>query len=710
MSVTEEIKARLDIVNVVSQYVQLKKAGRNYKAPCPFHAERTPSFVVFPDSGTWRCFGACGEGGDIFNFVMKKEGLDFASALKLLADKAGVELHERSPEQVSQDDKLDKLRGLLQETANFFHDKLLQPEGRSALAYARKRGLNDDTLNQFMVGYAPDGWRNALDHLLLIGYSEDEVVEAGVAIRNESGRVYDRFRNRLVIPICDNRGQVIGFGARALNPDDNPKYLNSPQTPLFDKGATLFGLHLARRSIRESETAVIVEGYMDAIQAHQGGFTNVVAQMGTALTEPQIKQLGKYARRLIIALDPDAAGIKATMRGLEVAWHSSDESVLFHDPSMTREAHVPKTSKFGGKTYVNTRAVEQIKDHIHQASKLGIEVFVITLPDGQDPDDLIRDHPDEWKTLVETAQPVVDYVVSNGTSHLTPSSSYSEREQTARELLSILVATESDLQRHYNVQRLALKLRLNERDVIEWAEQLYRKTAQEKRFTQHQQPKQHAQQVQTSQLPSVPPVNKPESIYRGNASEAYCLAMLIRDPKLLRVANRKLRELAGEIEPGREALSSLGAEDFTRSDYQQIFRAFEQALAQDDFDTVEYLQQHLPYELYMEVIRLLVEPLDVFKQGLLPSMHAQFEAELEAARKKKEWITPSSGQDEPDFVNRMLDLRKQRLKRENNDLYFLLQDASPDTEMEYNRKLIVNKYALKVLDQTVKTRLQREQG
>jgi len=186
--------------------------------------------------------------------------------------------------------------------------------------------------------------------------------------------------------------------------------------------------------------------------------------------------------------------------------------------------------------------------------------------------------------------------------------------------------------------------------------------------------------------------------------------MLIRDPKLLRVANRKLRELAGEIEPGREALSSLGAEDFTRSDYQQIFRAFEQALAQDDFDTVEYLQQHLPYELYMEVIRLLVEPLDVFKQGLLPSMHAQFEAELEAARKKKEWITPSSGQDEPDFVNRMLDLRKQRLKRENNDLYFLLQDASPDTEMEYNRKLIVNKYALKVLDQTVKTRLQREQG
>ncbi|MCC7450057.1 MAG: DNA primase [Anaerolineae bacterium] len=672
MSVTEEIKARLDIVNVVSQYVQLKKAGRNYKAPCPFHAERTPSFVVFPDSGTWRCFGACGEGGDIFNFVMKKEGLDFASALKFLAEKAGVELHERSPEQVSQDERLDKLRGLLQETATFFHDKLSQPEGRSALAYAHKRGLSDDTLNQFVVGYAPDGWRNALDHLLLIGYNEDEVIEAGVAIRNEAGRVYDRFRNRLVIPICDNRGQVIGFGARALNPDDNPKYLNSPQTPLFDKSATLFGLHLARRSIRESETAVIVEGYMDAIQAHQGGFSNVVAQMGTALTDPQLRQLSKYARRLILALDPDVAGVKATMRGLEVARQTLGDSELVFDP----------------------------RGMMRQASKLDMEILVITLPDGQDPDDLIRDKPEAWQALIDSAQSVTDYVINAGTARLTAQTSFSEREQIAHQLLPILLATENDLQQHYNVQRLALKLHLDERTLIQWAQQQQRRLP----------PKPNGQQPEPKKAdrPAAWPVAPAKRL--GNASEAYCLAMLIRDPKLLRVANRKLRELAGEVEAAREALSSLGAEDFTRSDYQQIFRTFEQALAQDDFDTVEYLQQHLPYELYMEVIRLLVEPLDVFKQGLLPSMHAQFEAELEAARKKKEWITPSTGQDEPDFVNRMLDLRKQRLKRENNDLYFLLQDASPDTEMEYNRKLIVNKYALKVLDQTVKTRLQREQG
>ncbi len=674
MSVTEEIKARLDIVNFVSQYVQLKKAGRNYKAPCPFHAERTPSFVVFPDSQTWRCFGACGEGGDIFSFAMKKEGLDFASALKFLADKAGVELHERSPEQVSQDEKLDKLRGLLQETANFFHGKLAEPEGRAALAYARKRGLSDDTLNQFMVGYAPEGWRNALDHLLLIGYTEDEVIEAGVAIRNESGRVYDRFRNRLMIPISDNRGQVIGFGARALNPDDNPKYLNSPQTPLFDKSATLFGLHLARRAIRESETAVIVEGYMDAIQAHQGGFTNVVAQMGTALTDPQLRQLSKYARRLILALDPDIAGIKATMRGLEVARQTLGDSELVFDP----------------------------RGMMRQASKLDMEILVITLPDGQDPDDLIRDKPEAWQALIDTAQSVTDYVISAGTAHLTAQATFSEREQIARQLLPILLATENDLQQHYNVQRLALKLHLDERTLIQWAQQ------QQKRIA----PKPNGQQPETKKA------DKPAQVARsvapakqsGNASEAYCLAMLIRDPNLLYVANRKLRELTSEAEEAREALSSLSADDFTRSDYRQIFSAFEGSLAQDDLEPVEYLQKYLPYELYMEVASLLVERLVTFKQGLLPSMHAQLEAELEAARKKKEWMTPSTGQDEPDFVNRMLELRKQRLKRENNDLYFLLQDASPDGEIEYNRKFNTNKYALNVLEQTVKTRLQREQG
>src|SRR5260221_1711959 len=420
MSVTEEIKARLDIVNFLSPYMQLKKAGRNYTALCPFHAEKTPSFVVFPESQTWRCFGACGDGGDIFNFIMKQEGLDFAQALRVLAEKAGVEVHERTAEQSQRDEQLDKLRGLLDETARYFHEKLQRaPEAEHARAYARKRGLSAKTVAEFKIGFAPDDWRETLDHLMQIGYSEQEVIDAGIAVRNEEkDRVYDRFRNRLIIPICDGRGQVVAFGARALNPNDTPKDLNSPQTALFDKGATLFALHLARRTIRENEMAVIVEGYMDALQAHQGGFTNVVAQMGTALTEPQLRQLSKYARRLVLALDPDAAGAKATMRGVEVARKVLGDSKTFFDP----------------------------QGIVGLGGKLDIEMLIMSMPDGQDPDDLIRDNPDGWRSLVENAQTVVDYVIQAGTAHLTEKSTFIEREQVARELLPILLATENDLQ------------------------------------------------------------------------------------------------------------------------------------------------------------------------------------------------------------------------------------------------------------------------
>src|SRR5215475_9461769 len=245
------------------------------------------------------------------------------------------------------------------------------------------------------------------------------------------------------LPICDGRGQVIAFGGRILDPNDTPKYLNSPQTAIFDKSATLFGLHLARRAIRESETAVIVEGYMDAIQAHQGGFTNVVAQMGTALTEPQLRQLSKYARRLILALDPDTAGMNATIRGVEGVRKVLSGSRTFFDP----------------------------QGYVQLGSKLDIEMLVMTLPDGQDPDDLIRDNPDGWRSLVENAQTVVDFVIQAGTSGLSEKSTFIEREQVARELLPILLATENDMQQHYNIQRLALKLRLDERDLIQWAQQ-----------------------------------------------------------------------------------------------------------------------------------------------------------------------------------------------------------------------------------------------
>ncbi len=683
MSVTEEIKSRLDIVNFVSQYVDLKKAGRNYKAPCPFHAERTPSFIVFPDSQTWRCFGACGEGGDIFSFAMKREGLDFSSALRMLAEKAGVELHERTPEQASYDEKLDKLRGLIAEAARFFHNKLWErPYGDIALNYARKRGLSDDTLSQFNIGYAPDDWQQALGYLGSMGYTDDEIVEAGVAIRNDQGHVYDRFRNRLMIPIYDGRGLAVGFGARALDPQDEPKYLNSPQTPLFDKGSVLFGLHHARRAIRESETAVIVEGYMDTIQAHQAGFTNVVAQMGTALTEPQLKQLSRYARRLILALDPDVAGIKATMRGLDVARQTLGGSELVFDP----------------------------RGMMRQASKLGVEILVVTLPEGKDPDDLIRDDPNGWRRLTESAQSVAEYVIAAGTASLTEKSTFSDREQIARQLLPMLLATESDLQQHYNIQRLALKLHLDERVLIQWAQQQRR--APRATSTAERRPPGKGESAHS-------PQNQPSATGRdaagqpGNALEGHCLSMLIRDARLYWIANRKLSELAAVVPQAREALGPLSVEDFSRSDYRAIFNGLERALAQDDYEPVEYLRQHLPFELTLELERLMIEPLEAFRQHLQPSLLAQFEAEIEATRKKREWATSASTQTELELIRKMLDLRKQRLKRDNQDLFFLIQDvqnADPQSEARYIYRTEANSKAMKVIEQTVNhvAQLQRE--
>ena len=318
MSVTEEIKSRIDIVSYVQRHVpELKKAGRNHKACCPFHTEKTPSFVVNPERQSWHCFGACAEGGDLFTFAQKLHGWDFKEALRELALEAGVELRPQTPAQQARSDHLDRMRGLVAAASDLYHDRLFAPESRSILNYATEtRGLSRETVKTFRIGVAPDRWDFALDALLSMGYDEDEVIEAGLAARSEHGRVYDRFRNRLIIPINDERGRVVGFGGRALDPDEPAKYINSPQTPLFDKSRLLYGLDRARSAIRESGVTVIVEGYMDVIQAHQAGYLNVVAQMGTAMTESQIRLIApRFAKSIVLALDSDAAGQNAARRG-----------------------------------------------------------------------------------------------------------------------------------------------------------------------------------------------------------------------------------------------------------------------------------------------------------------------------------------------------------------------------------------------------------
>jgi hypothetical protein len=317
---------------------------------------------------------------------------------------------------------------------------------------------------------------------------------------------------------------------------------------------------------------------------------------------------------------------------------------------------------------------------------------------------------------------VADYVIATGAARITPKSTFGEREQVARELLPILTATENDLQQHYNIQRLALKLHLDERTLIQWMQQQQRKAARTAPPYPYRQPVQTVPASPQTFPPARPSqavqpaadagtsVQAAEPIRPGNAAERYCLAILIRRPDLLYVANRRLRGLATQAPKTREALGPLSAEDFVFSDFRGIFNVLERALAQDDQDPVEYLEQRLPYELVMEVKSLLVEPLEAFRQRLAPSMRAQLEAELEVARRKKEWMTAGSSSTELEFVHRVLDLRKQRLKRDNQDLYFLIQDADPDSEQEYNRRVMVNRLAIQFIDEAVNqvAQLQRE--
>ena len=379
MSVVDEVRSRLDIVDVVSGYVPLKKAGRSYKATCPFHTEKTPSFVVSPERQTWHCFGACSTGGDAFSFVMRKEDVEFGEALRLLADRTGVDLRPARP---GSSDRYDALYRVNQEAASFYERALASPEGSRASAYLAERGVDEAAKTSFRLGFSPPGRNMLKTHLQTLGFDLEHAVEAGLIRKADDGGMRDFFWGRLMFPIQDRRGRVIGFGGRSLDGSE-PKYINTAASPVFDKRANLYGLHLAIQPIRDSNTAVVVEGYMDVIAAHQAGFPNVVASMGTALTERQVGMLRAAAGRFVLALDPDVAGQEATLRSLEASW-----KVL--------ERHQVGSG---------FRAVGAM----FQARKL--ELAIAALPTGQDPDTLIRRDPGEWKRTVAEAKPYVEFMI-----------------------------------------------------------------------------------------------------------------------------------------------------------------------------------------------------------------------------------------------------------------------------------------------------------
>jgi len=329
MTPVEQIKSKLDIVDFIGETVKLRKSGRSYSGLCPFHSEKTPSFHVFPDSQNWRCFGACATGGDIFAYVMKRENLDFGEALRVLAQRAGVELAARTPKDAEEDARIKKLREINEAAVRYWHNLLLNsPVAQSVRTYLAERGISDNSIVNFQLGFAPESSNALGNYLQSRGYLPADIHAAGLTGQQEvekGGGYYDRFRNRLIFPIRDMKGQTIGFGGRALASDQQPKYLNSPQTPLFDKSSILYGIDMARDAIRTAGIAVIVEGYVDAVMAHQKGFKNVVASMGTALTETQLKTLQRLAKKFILPLDADAAGLEAMRRGLGVAQGALDK-------------------------------------------------------------------------------------------------------------------------------------------------------------------------------------------------------------------------------------------------------------------------------------------------------------------------------------------------------------------------------------------------
>ncbi|MBI5401355.1 DNA primase [Candidatus Wolfebacteria bacterium] len=317
MTPIEQIKDKLDIVDFIKSYIELKPAGKNFKAPCPFHKEKTPSFIVSPDRQTWHCFGSCSEGGDIFKFAMKYENLEFYEALKILAEKAGVELKKVSPVDQKQ---FGVLYDINESAKNFFKSELVKNE--RAKEYLKSRGIKGETAKEFEIGMSPAGFDDLTVYLINQRYDIKDIERSGLNFKSEKGNYIDRFRNRIMFPIYNSFGKVIGFSGRILPEFDNGemgKYINSPETPIFNKSRILYGFHKSKNAIREKKSALLVEGQMDFLMCWQDGIKNVVAASGTALTIEHLKILMKSADELIFSFDNDEAGLKAVERSIDLA-------------------------------------------------------------------------------------------------------------------------------------------------------------------------------------------------------------------------------------------------------------------------------------------------------------------------------------------------------------------------------------------------------
>lgn len=545
MSTIDEIKSRIDIVDLVSEAgVKLRHAGKNYTGFCPFHDnKKTPAFVVWPESGTWRCFGQCNEGGDIFKFVMKRENLDFKEALNKLAARAGVEVPQYTKQTPEQKEAYGTLRQLLEDAIVFYRNHL--HANADVLNYLHeKRGLTDASIETFGLGYAPHAWDSVLTHFTGRGYSEQDLVDAGLLSERESGGYYDRFRNRIMIPIRDEQGRMAGFGARIVDPNDIPKFLNSPETAIFSKGRLLYGLDRARKAIRQADQAVIVEGYMDVIAVHQAGYENVVSPMGTALTEDQMRLLKRFTRRIVLALDPDVAGQKAVLRGLDAARSAMDQ-----------EGEL----RFDARGYLRNEA------------RLQADLRVASIPDELDPDEIVARDKDEWAKLIENAKPIVTHVMETlavGQNINDPK----VKNQIASQVVPLIEDLPNPLERDTYRQALARMLKVNESALI---------------GTQAQGPRvRRPRGVAKERMQES--VKIAVAVSSSKKVEEYVIGVLFQKPELLYRLDRALQEYG---------LTALDAQDFDHTDHRLLFGIIRESVEQYKSEHHDFVVDALPESL-----------------------------------------------------------------------------------------------------------------
>lgn len=421
MTDIELIKSKIDIVSFVSDYVSLKKAGRNFKANCPFHSEKTPSFIVSPERGTWHCFGACGEGGDAIKFLQKWENIDFLESLKILAKKTGVTLSNFTPTDESK--KKDTYFQINHLASEFYHYLLTSHKlGKRALEYLKNRGIKDETIKTFSLGYAPESWDSLSKFLEKKSYQAFDIYTAGLTVKSESGKYYDRFRGRLIFTLKNHRGDIVGFSGRLLDEgvyserEQGAKYINTSETPIYSKGNTLYGLDVTKEMIKKADGAIVVEGEFDMLSSFQTGVSNVVAIKGSTLTEGQTLLLKRFADQVSLALDTDLAGNAAAKRGIEIA------------------------------------------------EKAGLSVEIITISQGKDPADCISINPAIWKKEVKEGIPVYDFIINQAFKKYHGEDALSKKKISS-EVVPFIAKIENPIVFSHYLRQIAKKLDVSEESI-----------------------------------------------------------------------------------------------------------------------------------------------------------------------------------------------------------------------------------------------------